>query len=466
MPSTIAASPGAWLRRRFPGLGTLGLNRRPKRIRYFALLLSLLVALAAGHRIVTERADALAHAEERTHLAAIMLKAHIDASPAASPRLDQLADLYRALQPLSVVAYRLTATPLAQTAESGLATHSADAALLERLGASPTGTFETVANDRPRIVSYARLDQWPVAIAVEFDLDAALAGWRTSRNAMLALALIFIVTIVGAFLIIERQIAALAAARVAAEAADRAKSHFLAHMSHELRTPLNAVIGFAEIMGQEVFGPLGSPRYHQYVRDIHLSGEHLLTTITNILDLAKVSSGNWRVDRRTVAPGEVADEVRRLLAPEARSRRVSLGIELAPTLPTLESDRRMLTQMLLNLTGSALRSTPEGGTVRLTARLRDSTLVLQVIDTGPGMSPEEIRMALQPLGSADSVLTTKFRDAGLALPLARAFAELLGGRFQIESAPARGTVVTVVLPLGNISLSSMESWRARRDSNS
>ena len=581
---TIAASAAARLRRRLPGLA-LGLNRRPKRLWYFALALVLLVAGTAAFRIAGERGEELARAEARTRLAASTLKSHLertfeladlglrslDTTPdtealtldqsrpdlnarlaaltragqpfanilvtdaqgrvivagrsdteappdlshrpyfdrhrndragvmlisepmrtrphglavpvsrrienrrgafdgvvAAALRSDPLVDLYRSLDPLSVSAHLLDGALLVQPPENMPVGQSlaSDTPLTRHLATAPTGTFTAETDGRARIVTYARLDRWPVVVAVEFDQHTALAGWRASRNGILLLALIFIATVVGAFLVIERQIAALAAARVAAEAADRAKSYFLAHMSHELRTPLNAVIGFAEIMGQEVFGPLGSPRYHQYVRDIHLSGEHLLTTITNILDLAKVSSGNWRVDRRLVSPAEVATEVRRMLAPEARSRRVTFSIELAPTLPAFESDRRMLTQILLNILGSALRSTPEEGTVRLTARLLDAAVVIQVTDTGPGMSAEEIRMALQPLGSAESALTTKFRDAGLALPLARAFAELLGGRFRIESAPGRGTVVTVVLPLGNISLSSVESWRARRDSNS
>jgi two-component system cell cycle sensor histidine kinase PleC len=391
---------------------------------------------------------------------------NFDGVVVAGLRSEQLIDLYRSLEPLSVSAHLLDGTLLAQPPESMPVGQRLATALAQRLALSPAETFETNADGRSRIVTYVRLDRWPVLVAVEFDHNTALAGWRASRNGILILALIFAATVIGTFLIIERQIAALAAARVAAEAADRAKSHFLAHMSHELRTPLNAVIGFAEIMGQEVFGPLGSQRYHQYVRDIHLSGEHLLTTITNILDLAKVSSGHWKVDRRLVSPAKIATDVRRLLGPEARSRRVALSVDLDQSLPTLLSDRRMLGQILLNIVGSALRFTPEGGSVSLTAKVLDAALVFHVIDTGPGMSREEIQVALQPLGGAGSVLTTKSRDAGLALPLARAFAELLGGRFRIESAPGRGTVVTVVLPLGNISLSAMESWRARRDSNS
>lgn len=469
IPTTGAASLRAWLRRHLPGLAALGLNRRPKRVRFFALALSVLIAVAAGHLIIAERAEEIDRAEHRTRLAAVMLKAHLDSWAAdhldAALRLERLDDFRHALEPLSVSSYRLDGTPLGGASENILSGRHADPLLRDRLALSPAGSFATGSDNRPRIVSYARLDRWPVAVAVELDLETALAGWRASRNGILVQALVFIATVIGTFLIIERQIAALAAARVAAEAAERAKSHFLAYMSHELCTPLNAVIGFAEIMGQEVFGPLGSPRYHQYVRDIHLSGEHLLTTITNILDLAKLSSGNWRVDRRPIAPAEVVTEVGHLLGPEARSRRVALSTDLASSLPMIDSDRRMLTQILLNLVGSGLRSTPENGTVRLSANPLDAAVVFQVADTGAGMSAEEFRLALQPLGGAELVLTTKFRDAGLALPLARAFTELLGGRFHIESTPGRDTVATVVLPLGNISLSSMESWRAREDSN-
>ena len=219
-------------------------------------------------------------------------------------------------------------------------------------------------------------------------------------------------------------------------------------------------------MGQEAFGPLGSPRYGQYVADIHRSGEHLLATISSILDLVRVSAGHWKMDQRLVSPVEIVADVRRQLGPEAEARRISLTVDLAPNLPALLSDRRVLSQILLNLVSHAIRSTPEDGSVRIVATATDAVLSLKVADSGPGMSPEEIRRAIEPFGAAGNVLTTNARDAGLALPLARSFAELLGGRLRIDSGPGRGAVATVVLPLGNHSLSSEKDWRARRDSNS
>ena len=561
-------------RRRLPSALTLGLSRRPRRVRFFAAALILLVVVNAWQRIATEQTEELARAEERTRLVATVLKAHlertfdladanlksldevpetaplvidarqdelrkhlkalvstgrlfanimvvdadgravlgarddlqlppdlsdrtyfsrhrIDPSPelrisapvssrpsgailvpvsrrietqqgsfngavVAGLRADHLVDLYRSLEPLSVSAHLLDGTTLARAPEATRVGQrlAVDDPLMTRVHRWPAGTFETGFDGRDRIVGYARLERWPVMVAVEIARPAALAPWRASRNGILALAFLFVATVVVAFLVIERQLRQLASARIAAEAADRAKSQFLAHMSHELRTPLNAVIGFAEIMGQEVFGPLGNRRYHQYVGDIHLSGEHLLSIINNILDLAKVSSGNWMVDRRLVSPTEIVTDARRLLAPEADSRRITFAVDLAPDLPTFRSDRRMLTQILLNLVGNALRGTPEGGSVRLTAWAKEQNqLVLQVTDTGAGMSREEIRLALEPFGAAETVLTTKTRETGLGLPLAQAFAELLGGRLWIESASGRGTVATVVLPLGNRSAS-------------
>ena len=381
---------------------------------------------------------------------------------------DHLIDLYRTLEPLSVTAHLLDGTTLARSPEGIQAGQrlAADDPLMQNFAKAPAGTFRAEVGDRGRIVSYASLDHWPVMVAVEINRDAALAPWRASLTGTLILALVFAATVIGAFVVIERQMNQLASARIAAEAADRAKSNFLAHMSHELRTPLNAVIGFAEIMSQEAFGPLGNPRYRQYVADIHKSGEHLLTTISSILDLARVSAGHWKIDQRMVSPAEVAADVCRQLAPEAEDRFVSLTVDVPPGLPTFLSDRRVLGQILLNLVSYAIRSTPDYGAVRIALRSSDAMLTFKIADSGSSMSREEIRQALEPFGAAASVLTTKARDAGLALPLARSFAGLLGGRLRIDSGPGRGAVATVVLPLGNISLSSEKEWRARRDSNS
>jgi signal transduction histidine kinase len=362
---------------------------------------------------------------------------------------DQLIDLYRALGTISISAHLLDGTTLAGTSFAELK----DAAF------SPK-------DDAKLILGHARLDHRPVMVTIGLDRDAALTPWRKSRDGTLVLTLVFILTVAGAFLALERQLHALAQARFAAEAADRAKSNFLAHMSHELRTPLNAVIGFAEIMGHEVFGPLGDHRYTSYVRDIHLSGEHLLAIINNVLDLAKVSAGRWQVDLRIVSPSEVATDIRRILAAEADSRRVTFELELAPGVPPIRCDRRMLNQILLNLASNALKFTPEGGTVCLKVGLANGRLVFEMADNGIGMTPDEVQRALEPFADDDSPLTRKANERGLGLPLARAFAELLGGRLRIESTPGYGTKATLVLPIGNRSENDGEEWRARRDSNS
>ena len=149
-----------------------------------------------------------------------------------------------------------------------------------------------------------------------------------------------------------------------AEAANRTKSFFLANMSHELRTPLNAVLGFTEILRDELYGPLGHPRYHDYVRDIHGSGQHLLEVINNILDLTTIEAGQLALDEQPVDLGDVIATAERLIAETARRR----GLELEVTAPAaplmLRADATRLTQILLNLLANAVKFTDAGGLVR------------------------------------------------------------------------------------------------------
>jgi signal transduction histidine kinase len=232
----------------------------------------------------------------------------------------------------------------------------------------------------------------------------------------------------------------------ASQAANRAKSSFLASMSHELRTPLNAILGFAEVMQSETFGALGSSRYKEYLSDMHMSGTHLLSVVNDVLDMARCEAGRGALQEEIFDPAtNIADAIQ-MVSMQAAKAKVGLFSEIAPALPLLKADSRRLGQILLNLLSNAVKFTPAGGTVTVRAFAGENGLTLQVADTGIGIAPEDFAKALEPFGQVDSSLARKYEGTGLGLPLTRQMVELHGGALTLESVPRQGTVVTVILP--------------------
>lgn len=232
-----------------------------------------------------------------------------------------------------------------------------------------------------------------------------------------------------------------------AEAASKAKSQFLANMSHELRTPLNAVIGFAEILGAEGFGPLGDPRYLGYAREIAAGGRNLLTIISNTLDLSKLELGTATVTLRPIDAAALIDGALHQLEPQIRDSGVAVSVEIDPKAPALVSDEAKLRQILVNLGSNALKFTPPGGRVTIKVGGGDDGLVrFEFSDTGIGIAPDDIPIALAPFGQVDSALNRRYQGAGLGLPLAKGLTELIGGRLDIAGAPGVGTTVGITLP--------------------
>jgi PAS domain S-box-containing protein len=240
---------------------------------------------------------------------------------------------------------------------------------------------------------------------------------------------------------------ALVAAKEMAEAASRSKSEFLANISHELRTPLNAIIGFSEIMRDEIFGPIGAPQYRTYLNDVLDSAHHLLEVINDILDVAKAEAGKLDLDEHEFPPARLARLALRLVEERAARADLRLVLEVPEELPFVRGDERKLKQVVLNLLTNAIKFTPAGGTVILSARVAvDGDLLIEVADTGIGIAQEDIAVALSPFGQVDGKLNRKYEGAGLGLPLSRALVDLHGGALSIMSEVGRGTTVTVRLP--------------------
>jgi len=245
----------------------------------------------------------------------------------------------------------------------------------------------------------------------------------------------------------KRREGAVMEAKDAAEQASRAKSTFLANMSHELRTPLNAVIGFAELIGLQVNGPVGHDRYLEYARDIRVSGEHLLTLINDILDLSRIEAGAVELNEDDIACADLIDSCARLIAGQAARAGLVLDVTPAAGVPSIRGDRRRLRQVLINLLSNAVKFTPRGGRVRLWAeRLADGGIALCVSDTGIGMSADGIVQALTPFKQLDNSLARRYEGAGLGLPLAKNLIELHGGTLELTSEVGRGTTAGCRLP--------------------
>lgn len=229
-------------------------------------------------------------------------------------------------------------------------------------------------------------------------------------------------------------------------AANRAKSDFLARMSHELRSPLNAILGFSEIIGDDLFGAAGVPRYQSYARNINEAGAHLLALINDILDLSKVEAGRLELNAERVDAREVIHSCLPLVNPLAERRGVQVMTDLGQADLTIEADHLRLRQIVLNILTNAVKFTLAGGSVVVRTSFNANHLIIEVVDSGIGMSPEQVEIALQPFGQVVTESPYAQVGTGLGLPIVVSLVELHGGRFDISSTPNVGTRVTVRLP--------------------
>lgn len=235
-------------------------------------------------------------------------------------------------------------------------------------------------------------------------------------------------------------------AKSAAERANESKTSFLRNMSHELRTPLNSIIGFSEVLEQQMFGALGNDRYLEYAHLIRTSGSHLLTLINEILDLSKIEAGRYELVRETFDLADLVSDCGSLMAGQLEAGELTLETDLPAGGVDVDADETAIRQVLLNVLSNAVKFTEKGGTVsvRLTATAETAQLV--VSDTGIGISPNDLRRVMIPFEQVDTGFAAAKQGTGLGLPIVKSLIDLHGGSIDLASALGRGTTVTIWLP--------------------
>jgi two-component system, cell cycle sensor histidine kinase PleC len=324
--------------------------------------------------------------------------------------------------------------------------------------------FESVIEDSDLLSTYIPIqaDHPNASVDAAFEIYADITGFvarieRTQWLLTLVISAVFAGIYVALLSAIGRadkiigrqhqQALVLAAGVARAESASQAKSEFLANVSHELRTPLNAIIGFSEVIEMEKFGPIGTPRYMSYIHDIHKSGVHLLSVISNILDLSKVELGRMDMRMELTPLGILIQDAVSMIRMQNPHSQVVINVQVDVDIYPIETDATRLKQVLINLISNAVKFTPAGGQVDIRAGNNDGGgCRITVADNGIGMAAENIPIAMSPFGQIENVMARRYPGTGLGLPLAKRLVELMGGRFEIKSALGKGTMVTVTLP--------------------
>jgi signal transduction histidine kinase len=233
--------------------------------------------------------------------------------------------------------------------------------------------------------------------------------------------------------------------RLAAAEAEAARRSFLRMMSHELRTPLNSIIGFADILSSELYGPLGAPQYRDYARIIGVSGERLLNLVNSALEIIRLEAGTADLQMTACTIDSAVDDACQIIAPEAEARGVSIAFD--PPWPALlvQADGRALRTIAVNLIQNAVTWSPDGGLVRVGIEIDGPLVRLNVADAGEGADPADIPRLMRPFEQGECALSRRREGAGLGWPLVRLLVKAMGGEFRVETRPGEGLTASVAL---------------------
>lgn len=232
-------------------------------------------------------------------------------------------------------------------------------------------------------------------------------------------------------------------------AMDDSRRSFLRMVSHELRTPLNSIIGFAEIISRELYGPISEPKYQEHAEFIRVSGLKMLQLVNEIIEIARLESGAADLDLRAEPIAPIIAECVRSLEPLAAERQVKLETHQIDLTLQAKIDARGLSTALEHLLRNAIAYSPDGASVRVVTRLANNAVVIEVQDDGEGVPPEALAKLMRPFGQDDSSLVRTSEGPGLGLPLARLICDAMGGKLRLTSGAARGLTATMRLPLAD-----------------
>lgn len=361
---------------------------------------------------------------------------------------DQLSDFYQQAMvgPRGTVSLvgldRLVLAIAAGGGQPGIGARVDDAGLWEGLARSLTGSYRQTADidGMARVYVYRQVQGYPVVVKVGValsDIEDAVAPLRRHLQIIVILLTVSIL-IVSVFLIVQHRNAEQLRAALAVN------RDFLARVSHELRTPLNAILGFSEVIKDQILGPNAGPRYTEYARDIHNSGQHLLNLINDILDLSRLQAGRMDLHMERLEIQPAVEWAIRIITPQAQDKAIRVDCAVDPDVTHIVADERALKQMLLNLLTNAVKFTSAGGRILVTASRGDGgNCVLRIADNGIGMTPEQLRQAVVPFGQVSAMTTRPGQGTGLGLSIVKSLIEAHGGRMRIDSLPGRGSQITL-----------------------
>ncbi len=231
------------------------------------------------------------------------------------------------------------------------------------------------------------------------------------------------------------------------QAANKAKSEFLATMSHELRTPLNAICGFSQIIEGEMFGPVGQPQYAEYAKDIRTSGNHLLSIINDILDIAKAEAGKLVLNEEAFDLAETVEATVRMVTGTAQDKQLEILTDGTAREIIICADQRFLRQAILNLLSNAIKFTGAKGRVKVSVITHGTgDISIEVVDTGVGIAPTDMDRIMRPFEQVEGAMSRQNGGTGLGLPYCQKISEIHGGRLTLESALGLGTRCRIILP--------------------